>query len=36
MFKALLLEKDDAGFRAAVRGVDEAGLPEGDVTMSVE
>jgi acrylyl-CoA reductase (NADPH) len=36
MFKALLLEKDDAGFRAAVRGVDEAGLPEGDVTVSVE
>ena len=36
MFKALLLEKDDAGFRAAVRGVDEAGLPEGDVTVRVE
>ena len=36
MFKALLLEKDDAGFRAAVRGVDEAGLPEGDVTVNVE
>ena len=36
MFNALLLEKDDAGFRAAVRGVDEAGLPEGDVTVSVE
>ena len=34
MFKALLLEKDDAGFRAAVRGVDEAGLPEGDVTVA--
>ena len=36
MFNALLLEKDDAGFRAAVRGVDEAGLPEGDVTIAVE
>jgi len=36
MFKALLLEKDDAGFRAAVRGVDEAGLPEGDVTVRIE
>ena len=36
MFRALMLEKDDAGFRAAVRGVDEAGLPEGDVTVRVE
>ena len=36
MFKALMLEKDDAGFRATVRGVDEAGLPEGDVTVRVE
>ena len=36
MFKALLLEKDDAGFRAAVRDVDEAGLPEGDVTVRIE
>ncbi|HSC65042.1 MAG TPA: MDR family oxidoreductase [Caldimonas sp.] len=36
MFKALLLEKDDAGFRASVRDVDEAGLPEGDVSVKVE
>ena len=36
MFKALLLEKDDAGFRAGVREVDEAALPEGDVTVRVE
>ena len=36
MFKALLLEKDDAGFRAAVRDVDEGGLPEGDVTVRIE
>ena len=36
MFKALMLEKDDAGFRASVRDVDEAGLPEGDVTVGVE
>jgi acrylyl-CoA reductase (NADPH) len=35
MFKGLLLEKDDGGFRAAVRDVDEAGLPEGDVTVRV-
>jgi acrylyl-CoA reductase (NADPH) len=36
MFKALLLEKDDAGFRAALREVDAAALPEGDVTVRVE
>ena len=36
MFKALLLEKDDAGFRASVRDVDEAGLPEGDVSVRIE
>jgi acrylyl-CoA reductase (NADPH) len=28
MFKALLLEKDEAGFRASVTGLDEARLPE--------
>src|SRR5450755_3411649 len=36
MFKAIWLEKDDAGFRAALRSVDEAGLPEGDVLVAVE
>ncbi|MEO8312423.1 MAG: MDR family oxidoreductase [Caldimonas sp.] len=36
MFKALMLEKDEGGFRASVREVDEAGLPEGDVTVRVE
>ncbi len=35
MFKALLLEKDDAGFRAGVREVAEAGLPQGDVLVQV-
>ncbi|MDQ2735456.1 MAG: oxidoreductase, partial [Pseudomonadota bacterium] len=35
MFKALLLEKDDAGFRAGVREVAEAGLPQGDVLVLV-
>jgi len=35
MFKALLLEKDDAGFRAALKGVDESALPEGDVLVQV-
>ena len=36
MFKALLLEKDEAGFRAGIREVDEASLPEGDVLVAVE
>jgi acrylyl-CoA reductase (NADPH) len=36
MFKALLLEKSDAGFSAEVRGVDEQQLPEGDVLVRVE
>ena len=36
MFKALLLEKSEAGVQAAVRMVDEAGLPQGDVLLQVE
>ena len=36
MFKALMLDKDAAGFRAAVREVDESGLPEGEVLVRVE
>jgi acrylyl-CoA reductase (NADPH) len=36
MFKALLLEKDDAGFRAAVTQLDEARLPQGDVTVAID
>ena len=35
MFKGILIEKDDAGYRAAVRDIDEAELPEGDVTVRV-
>ena len=35
MFKALMLEKDDAGFRASLRDAEEASLPEGDVTIAV-
>ena len=35
MFKALLLEKDESGFRAGVRSVDESALPEGDVRAEV-
>jgi acrylyl-CoA reductase (NADPH) len=33
MFKALLLEKDDAGFRAGVASLDDARLPAGDVLV---
>ena len=36
MFKALLLEKDDAGFRAGVASLDEARLPAGDVLVKPE
>ena len=36
MIKALLLEKDDAGFRAGVQSIDESRLPEGDVLVRVE
>jgi acrylyl-CoA reductase (NADPH) len=36
MFKALLLEKSDAGFNARVASVDEADLPEGDVLVQVQ
>ncbi|MGZ8260329.1 MAG: acrylyl-CoA reductase (NADPH) [Caldimonas sp.] len=35
MFKGLLLEKDDAGFRAAVKDVDESALPAGDVLVRI-
>jgi acrylyl-CoA reductase (NADPH) len=36
MFKAILLEKSDAGFKASLQAVDEAGLPAGDVLVRVE
>ena len=36
MFKAILLEKSEAGFKATVQSVDEAGLPAGDVLVQVE
>ncbi|WP_345821666.1 MDR family oxidoreductase [Methylobacterium fujisawaense] len=35
MFKATLIEKDEAGHRAGLREIDEAQLPEGDVTVDV-
>ncbi len=36
MFKALLLEKSESGFKASIQPVDDAGLPPGDVTIRVE
>src|SRR5512139_3680995 len=35
MFKTLLLEKDEAGFRAGIRELDESALPDGDVLVAV-
>lgn len=35
MFKGILIEKDDAGYRASVQDIDEAQLPEGKVTVRV-
>ncbi|MCK6426940.1 MAG: oxidoreductase [Burkholderiaceae bacterium] len=36
MFRAILLEKDDQGFRAGLTELDEARLPEADVLLAVE
>jgi acrylyl-CoA reductase (NADPH) len=36
MFKAILLNKSDAGFEANLATLDDAQLPEGDVTVRVE
>jgi len=35
MFKAIVIEKDDAGYRAGLKDVDESTLPPGDVTVRV-
>ncbi|WP_068636281.1 acrylyl-CoA reductase (NADPH) [Thauera butanivorans] len=35
MFKGILIEKDEAGYRAGVKDIDEAQLPEGNVTVRV-
>ena len=35
MFKGILIEKDESGYRAAVRDIDEAALPAGNVTVRV-
>ena len=34
--KAILINKDDAGYRAELTDVDESELPEGDVTVAVD
>lgn len=36
MFKGILIEKDDDGYRSSVQQIDESVLPEGDVTINVE
>jgi len=36
MFKAIVIEKDDAGYRAGVKQVDDSALPAGEVTVRVE
>ena len=36
MFKGILINKDEAGYRASVQDIDEAQLPEGDVTVRVD
>jgi acrylyl-CoA reductase (NADPH) len=35
MFKAVLIEKDEGGYRAILTDIDDARLPEGDVTVRV-
>lgn len=35
MFKGILIEKDEAGYRAALQDIDEGQLPAGDVTLRV-
>lgn len=35
MFKGILIEKDEAGYRASLTNIDEGQLPDGDVTVRV-
>lgn len=35
MFKGVLIEKDEQGYRATLKEIDESVLPEGDVTIKV-
>lgn len=36
MFKAIVIEKDTAGYRAGVKHVDDSALPPGDVTVQID
>ena len=36
MFKGLLIEKDEAGYRAGLQNIDEGNLPQGDVLVHVQ
>lgn len=36
MFKGILIEKDEAGYRSALKDIDDSLLPEGDVTIRVQ
>ena len=36
MFKGILIEKDDAGYRASLKEIDESVLHDGDVTIRVD
>jgi acrylyl-CoA reductase (NADPH) len=36
MFNAIVIEKDEAGYRASLKAVDEASLPDGEVTVRVD
>ncbi len=36
MYQAIVIEKDDAGYRAELKSRDESELPDGDVTVNVE
>ena len=35
MFKGILIEKDEQGYRSSVKDIDDSVLPEGDVTIKV-
>ncbi|MFH7376216.1 oxidoreductase, partial [Pseudomonas syringae pv. tagetis] len=35
MFKGILIDKDDAGYRVNLTDFDDAHLPSGDVTINV-
>ncbi len=36
MFKAIVVEKDESGYRASLKDVDDGALPAGDVTVRVD